>query len=51
MPDSIEEKTIQRRQNIEEDILLVQIVSLLVKEELITPEEQIRFLALLKEER
>lgn len=51
MPDSTsQEEVIQMKKTIQEKALLRQIAGLLVKEALINPEEQIRFLALLKEE-
>lgn len=50
MPDMNEEKVTKVRGDIREKDLLNQIASLLVSEALINPDEQIRFLALLKEE-
>lgn len=40
----------QMKRNLQEKAILGQIANLLVQEQLINPEEQIRFLAFLKEE-
>ena len=51
MWDKFEEKTdIQMRKKIQEKAILSQIAILLTQEKLIDPEEQMRFLACLKEE-
>lgn len=51
MPDKAQEKeTVQMRRNDQEKAILRHIASLLTREELITPDEQLRFLTLLKEE-
>lgn len=51
MSDKFEEQVgIQMKKNLQEKALLSQIAILLAQEKLIDPEEQMRFLACLKEE-
>jgi hypothetical protein len=51
MLDEIDkQEVIQMKRNLQEKAILGQIASLLVQEQLINPEEQIRFLTFLKEE-